>query len=340
MSTDTDVAAPAFLALLEISSAAWRPRAIAACLRLGIPDLLEAGPRPVAELAATAGAREDNLHRLLRALARDGLFEEKPPRTFGLTRLSRPLLSAAPDSVRNILLWLSSPWLSRLWDKLEDAVRTDESAFRALHGTGLYEYLTAHPEDGAVFHGAMTEYARLNSDVLASFLDFSRFGTVVDLGGGTGEQIAAILARYPGLRGINFDAVEVEAQARETLARRGVAGRCEVRSGDLRGELPRGEGAYLLKNILHDLSDADSTALLARCRAAMRPGGAVIVVQNVVPETEGPYLQFLDLQLLLTGAGGKERTRAEFERLFSAAGLRLTQVVDTPAFMSLLVGEV
>lgn len=339
MSEETPVIPP-YVALLEIATTGWRARAVRALLRIGVPALLEHGPRPVGELARAAGAHEHHLYRLMRALSRDGLLVEAPPRTFALTDTSRLLLPHVPGSVRNFILWVTSPWMTKLWDKLEDAVLSDRSAFRTVFDADIYQYLKDHPEEGAIFHGAMTEMARLDSDLLASMGDFSRFETVVDLGGGTGEQIAAILAMNPAVRGINFDAPEVEAEARATFSRRGVADRCEVRSGDLRETLPEGASCYLLKNIVHDLGDDDAVRLLGRCRAAMKPGGAVIVVQNVVPEGEGPYLQFLDLQLLLSGAGGKERTRAEFEALFSSAGLHLTQVIDTPAMLSLLVGEV
>lgn len=339
MSTDRSAELPPFLTALDIGTSGWRSRALGVAVRLGIPELIEGGPRDVQDLAAAAGAVPEPLYRVLRALARDGVFVEGPLGTFAPTPASRALLPDAPGSVRNMVLWMSAPWMVGLWDELERAVRTGESALRARTGADdIYQYLAGHPEDAAVFHAAMEELARLTSDVVAAAFDFSRFGTIVDVAGGTGEQIAAILRRHPGCRGILFDAAAVAERARQNLARHGVAGRCEVQPGDLREAVPRGADAYLLKNIVHDLSDDRAAALLARCREAMRPGGAVLVVQSVVPELEGPYLLFLDLQLLLSGAGGKERTRAEFAQLFAAAGLRLAEVVPTPAGDSVLVG--
>jgi O-methyltransferase domain len=339
MSNEIPQGPPPFLALMEIATGMWRPRAVATVVELGIPDLLEHGPRSISELAAEAGAREDKLYRLLRALARDGLFEERPPRTFALTAASRPLLSNAPDSLRNMILWLGSPWMSRLWDRLYDAVCSDRSVFRDLYGTDIYPYLQAHPAEAAIFHGAMVELTRLDGDLVAAACDLSRFETIIDVGGGAAQQMAAILARYPSLRGVVFDVAELAPMAAETITRHALADRCTFQAGDMRDSVPQGGDAYVLKNMLHDLCDDDAVKLLTRCRAALRSGGAVIVVQSIVPESEGPYLQFLDLQLLLSGAGGKERTRAEFAQLFAAAGLRLAQVIDTPAMLSLLIGE-
>lgn len=341
MSGGAPAGVPPFLTAITLATGGWSARAIGAAVRLGIPELLERGPRDVEALAAAAGAVPDHLYRLLRALAREGVFEEGPLRTFGPTAVTRALLPGAPGSVRDTVLWVSSPWVSRLWEKLEDAVRGEASALTGLFGArDVYQYLAEHPEDAAVFHGAMEELARLGGDLVAAAFDFARFGAIVDVGGGTGEQLAAILRRCPASRGVLFDAPEVAERARANLARLGVADRCEVASGDLRESVPRGGDAYVLKNILHDLNDERAAALLARCREAARPGGAVLVLQSVVPELAGPYLQFVDLQILLCGAGGKERTQAEYNRLFSAAGLRLTEAVATPVGETVLVGAV
>jgi hypothetical protein len=331
--------APSHVALLQILANRWLPEAIGTVVRLGVPDQLEAGPRPVAEIARAVGADEHALYRVMRALARERIFEERPDRVFALTSLSRPLLRSAPNSVRNVVGMLGSPWRRTLWGHLDDAVRTGSEVFTKIFGRDFWIYLVEHPEDGAEFHAAMAELSRDEGPAVAAAYDFSRFDTLVDLGGGQGEFLGSILHRYPTLRGLLYDWKEALERAPATLARYGVAERCDCVSGNLFESVPQGKDAYLLKLILHGENDEAASTILTRCRDAMKPNGKIFVVENVVPENGGPYLPFVDLQMLLASHGGRERTRAEYEALFAGAGLKLEEVIGTPGPMSLLVGS-
>jgi hypothetical protein len=331
--------APPHVALLQIVASRWLPEAITTIVRLGVPEQLEAGPRPVGEIADALGANEDALYRVMRALARERILEERSGRVFALTSLSRPLLRSAPHSVRNVVGMLGSQWRRTLWGHLDDAVRTGNEVFTKIFGKDFWIYLVEHPADGAEFHAAMAELSRDEGPAVAAAYDFSRFETLVDLGGGQGEFLAAILRQYPRLRGLLYDWKEALERAPATLARYGVAERCECVSGNLFESVPDGKDAYLLKLILHGENDETARTVLTRCRDAMKANGKVFVVESIVPEDDGPYLQFLDLHMLLGSHGGRERKRAEYEALFTGAGLKLEEVVGTPGPMSLMVGS-
>jgi hypothetical protein len=329
--------APPPFALFELVSSRWISDAIVAVTRLGVVEALEAGPKAVREIAYEVGANEQALYRVLRALARERIFEERANRVFALTALSRPLLKSAPDSVHNIVKMAGSAWTRSVWARLEDAIRTGGEVFTKVHGKDIWAYLAEHPDEGAVFHGAMSETSREAGPAIAALYDFSQFDTLVDVGGGAGELLAAILEKHPRLRGVLFDMKQPLARAAATFGRHGVGTRVETVEGNLLESVPTGKDAYILKSIVHGMADDAAGALLVRCRDAMRSGGKIFVVENVVPVGDGPYLQWLDLQMLLASPGGRERTRAEFESLFRGAGLRLEQVIATPGPMSLMV---
>jgi hypothetical protein len=332
--------APPQFALLELATGRWISDAIVVVARLGVAEVLESRAKPVNEIAREVGANEQALYRVLRALARERVFEERPSRVFALTALSRPLLKNAPNSVLNLVKMSGSSWSRSMWARLEEAVRTGGEVFTKVHGKDLWGYLAAQPEEGAVFHAAMVETSREAGRAIAHAYDFSQFETLVDVGGGSGELLAAILEKHTRLRGVLFDMKQPLERAPATFGRHGVAERAEIVEGNLDESVPNGKDAYIMKSIVHGLADDAARGLLARCRDAMRPGGKVFVVENVVPDDDGPYLQFLDLQMLLGSPGGRERTRGEFESVFTGAGLRLEQVIGTPGPMSVLVGVV
>ena len=166
---------------------------------------------------------------------------------------------------------------------------------------------------------------------VADAYDFSAFGTVVDVGGGYGTLLAAILRSNPTARGILFDQPHVVAGAEDLLTAAGVADRCTRVGGDFFALVPPGGDAYVLAQIVHDWDDEHSVAILTQCRHAMPPHGKLLLVELVVPAGEEPFLgKWLDLHMLVM-ANGRERTAAEYEVLVRRAGFALTRVVPTPA---------
>jgi len=304
-------------------------QAIQVAATLRIPDLLADGPRSSAELAGPAGADGPALHRLLRALAAVGVFEEDDDGRFSLTPLSERLRSDVPGSVRGWALLIGRPYFWRSWGNLEHSIRTGENAFRALHGTDVWDWRSREPEESEIFDGAMKAMTGAANEAILDAYDFGRFATIVDVGGGNGGLLAAVLARHPAVRGVLFDQPHVVDKAGVVLAP--VAERAEVVAGDFFGSVPDGADAYLLKMIVHDWEDEEAAAILARCREAMAPDARVLVIDRILgPPNEGAEGKFSDLNMLVM-PGGRERTEAEFASLFEGAGLRLLRTVPTAA---------
>jgi hypothetical protein len=304
-------------------------QAIQVAATLRIPDLLADGPRSSAELAGPAGADGPALHRLLRALAAIGVFHEDDDGRFSLTPLSERLRSDVPGSVRGWALLIGRPYFWRSWGNLEHSIRTGENAFRALHGTDVWDWRSREPEESEIFDGAMKALTGAANEAILEAYDFGRFATIVDVGGGNGALLAAVLARHPAVRGVLFDQPHVVDKAGVVLAP--VAEQAEVVAGDFFGSVPDGADAYLLKMIVHDWEDDEAAAILARCREAMAPDARVLVIDRILaPPNEGAEGKFSDLNMLVM-PGGRERTEAEFASLFERVGLRLVRTVPTAA---------
>ena len=204
---------------------------IYACVDLGIPDLLADGERTADDLAEASGADPSTLYRLLRALASLGIVHEGDERTFSLTELGRPLRSDVPGSLNGWVRLQGRDYLWRSWGNLANAVRKGENSFRMLHGTDIWEWRAEHADESAIFDDAMRAMTiGANASILDAY-DFGRFGTIVDVAGGNGTLIAAVLAAHPNLRGILFDQPHVVSGAEPVLVAAGVPDRCEVVAG-------------------------------------------------------------------------------------------------------------
>jgi hypothetical protein len=313
-------------------------QAIYAAVELGIPDLLSRVPRPSDDLAAATGADPRALYRVLRALAAVGVLHEDGDRRFTLTELGDCLRTDAAEPVASWAAFACSPPQWQAWGNLLHTVRSGENAFRHTHGTDVWQYRAAHPEAGALFDAAMTGNSRREAGAILDAYDFSRFGTVADVGGGRGLLLAAILAQYPTLQGILFDQAHVAPGAEETLRAAGVADRCRVQGGSFFEVVPTGADAYILKKIIHDWEDVEATAILRTCRGAMHPRAAVLLIEfDLGPPNAEPRAKLSDLNMMVS-PGGVERTREEYATLFNAAGLRLTSVTPAAGGVSIFEG--
>lgn len=307
--------------------------------RLGLADLLTNGPRTVDELAAATGTQASALYRILRALASVGVFAETAiPRQFTLTPLAATLRADHPQSERDHALFFGGESY-RAWADLLYSAQTEAPAFEHVFGMGHFEYLAQHPEESAIFDRTMSAGSRMAAPAIAVAYDFATAGTVVDVGGGRGTLIAAILRAHPTVRGIVFDQPHVVAGAGPVLAEAGVADRCELVGGDFFTAIPEGGEVYILRRIIHDWDDDRAVAILRNCARAMAPGARMLVAETVIPPGNEPSAaKFLDLQMLVM-TGGRERTAAEYRSLFAAAGLSLTRVIPAGPEVSLIEGE-
>ena len=324
--------------LLRMTNAYEASQAIHVAATLGIADLLEDGPRSAEDLAKATGTHAPTLYRLLRALASVGVFAEETDGRFGLSPSAEYLRSDVPGSVRAWAMLIGRPSFWTSWGHLLAVARDGEPAFPDLYGTNIWEYLAAHPEESVIFSAAMTSLSAGVVEAVVQSYDFSGVGALIDVGGGEGALLAAILVANPALRGILFDLPHVVAGAKDRLERTGVADRCEVVSGSFFETVPEGADTYLLKSIIHDWDDAAAIEILRTCRAAMPDTGRLLVVERVIrPGNEPDRAKFSDLYMLVA-LGGRERTAEEFRSLLAEAGFRMTEVIDTGSTFYVIEG--
>jgi hypothetical protein len=312
-------------------------RALQVAAELGVADALAGGPKQRSAIARDVGADPATLHRLLRALASFGVFEEQTDGRYANTPRSELLRSDVPGSMRNLARMYgdAAPW--QAWSGLEHSVRSGEPSFAHVHGTPMFEFLAAHPESARRFDEAMVASSRLMNAAIVEAYDWAQFGTLVDVAGGMGSTLAAILRANPALRGVLFDLGHVIERAREHLREQGVAERCSTQSGSFFDAAPAGADAYFMKHILHDWSDADCLRILGNCAKAMSDRAKLLVCEKLVPPGNGfSVAKIMDLVMLVQTDGGRERSEAEFRELFERAGLRLARVVQTRADNSIL----
>jgi hypothetical protein len=314
-------------------------QAIHVAATLGIADLLKDGPRTSDDLAVATGSHPTALYRLLRGLASVGVFCEEDDRHFTLTPLGNCLRSDAAEPVGPWARFIGRPWHWQSWENLLHSVRTGETASRHAHGMGLFEYFARHPEEGAAFDAAMTGISQRQAAAVLAVGDFGRFGRIVDVGGGQGAFLAAILAKHPATQGVLFDLPHVVAHAEPFLRAAGVAARCRVVGGDFFEAVPDGGDAYVLKNTLFNWDDDQATAILRTCRRAMGPTGTLLVVDPVLAgPNEGEQVKFIDINMLVV-ATGQVRTSEEYAALFARAGFGLVELTATASEVSVIEGS-
>jgi len=328
--------------LLHLMTGYRAMQALYVAARLGIADLLKDGARGSEELARATGADARALHRLLRALASLGVFGEDADGRFTPSELGALLRSDVPGSLRAAAIFFGDERNWHAWGKLERSVMSGEPV-RGPRGTQAFlEESARDPEGAALFNAAMTSLTSAFDAAVTAAYDFSRLGTLVDVGGGQGALISSILAANPALRGILFDIPPVIESARGRIGEAGLAGRCELVAGDFFASVPAGGDAYVLKWVIHDWDDEHSVAILGSCRRAMARDGRLLLVERVVPEridqsadTQGIVLG--DLNMLLW-TGGRERTAAEYSALLASGGFTLARIVPTATQLSIIEG--
>jgi hypothetical protein len=256
---------------MEMGTASWVPRIVCAAARLGLADHLTATPKSAAELADPMHVHAPSLHRFMRTLASLGLLTEQAEQRFALTALGEAMKAGAPGAARATLLTLGSAWLERGFENIVHSVETGQTGIEKAHGMPVFDYLAQHPEDASLFSEAIVGIHGAEPPAVATAYDFSAFETVVDVGGATGNMLAAILTRYAGPRGILFDSPHVVREAPTLLKSRGVNDRVTIEVGDFFKTVPAGGDAYILSHIIHDWSEEQCLTILGHCRKAMQP---------------------------------------------------------------------
>jgi hypothetical protein len=322
---------------------AMRTQAVYVAATLGIADQLALGPRPAEELAERVEANAPALRRLLRLLVSYGVFIEQEDGRFALNRAAEYLQTGHPRSLRPSAIRAGEG----LWDvasHLLNAVRSGKTPHEAVRGATFFERITEEGKE-ARFAARMSSSTSGLGQALAECLSGAR--VVVDVGGGHGALLAAVLKSRPELRGVLFDTAGTVAGALPLLEAAGVSNRCTIVAGDFFESIPSGGDVYLLSWILHDWDDERASLILRRCREA--GAAAMLIVESLLPPTaaepedaggETVFDPFaLDLQMLLL-TGGRERTKQEYETLLRSAGYDLTHVSTPPSSRGASILEV
>ncbi len=332
---DQNTASPAEV-MQELILAAWMAQGITAVADLGVADALAGGPLPIDELADQVGANPDALRRLLRALISMGIFAQRNDSRYELNPMAELLRSDGPVSMAPMARFVGSRQHREHWSLLTEAIKTGSSVIPALRGKDFFDYLGDEPEFGQIFNDAMTGLSGAAIGPVVDAYDFTPYHTIVDVAGGHGRLLAAILASAPNAQGVLYDLPEVIAGAMPLLRELQVAERVRLAEGSFFDGVPAGGDAYVLKHIIHDWDDDRSVQILRNVRSAAAAGAALLLVEAIIPEDDRASIpKWTDMEMLLIN-DGRERTASEYRRLLDQAGFQMTRVVDTASRFSII----
>jgi hypothetical protein len=327
--------------IIWMATAYQASRALYVAVELGLVDHLSDGDKSVQELAEAVDFNPAALARLLNMLAAFDILHRLENGRFTLTAAGDLLRSDANDGLRAVVLMYGSPNFSRTWDRLRYCVRTGKSAVSHIAGTEHpFELLAREPKFASLMSAGMNAIGAMIAETVLAHYDFSGANLIVDVGGGHGCILSAILQQYSHARGILFDLPHVIGGAGRPLAQAGVTDRCALNAGDMFSDLPQGADLYLLSQTLHDWEDDDAIAILRNCRKALAPNSVLLVIERVLPDrisaTALVQSQLLcDLDTLVR-TGGRERTQPEFQQIFRNAGLGFTRQIITGGLFCLI----
>jgi hypothetical protein len=328
--------APPEAVIIDLLMGAWAAQAITAAADLGIADALAKGPMTAEQLATEIDADADALSRLLRALITRGVFRRRRDGRYDLSPTAATLRLDADVSLAAEARWLGAAQHREHWSYLADAVRTGRAVVPELRGKSMFDYLADQPELAAIFNQAMTSVSELSIAPVIAAYDFRRYATVVDVGGGHGRLLAAILNAAPGACGVLFDLPQVVVGAPALLRRHDVDDRVRVDEGSFFEHVPEGGDVYVLKNVIHDWPDEQAVEILRAVRTAAGADTNVVLVEFVIPDHDREFLgKWADLEMLVC-ASARERTAAEYGQLLQQAGFRMNRVVQTASPFSLV----
>ncbi|MBD2188994.1 methyltransferase [Pseudanabaena sp. FACHB-723] len=325
--------------MMQMISGYWVSQCIYVAAKLAIADHLTKSPQTYQSLATATHSNPSALYRVLRALASVGIFTETESGNFAMTPLAEFLRSDSPQSMQPTAIMMGEPEHYQAWGDLLHSVKTGEPAFDHRFGKGVFEYFGTNPEAAQIFERSMNNFSEIELRAIAPVYDFSDFKVLIDVGGGYGELLAEILQQHPDSKGILFDEKYVIENAAATLAKHGIADRCECVSGSFFDSIPSGGDAYLLKHIVHDWDDERAIAILKTCQQAMDAHSKILVIEQVVPQGNEPSgAKMLDINMLVMCPGGKERTESEFKYIFEQAGLKLLRIIPTAEDIHIIEG--
>ncbi|MDB5281818.1 MAG: methyltransferase [Bacteroidota bacterium] len=325
----TQQQAPPQAQMMQMVTGFWTSCCIYTAAKLNIADLLDSKPQKAETLAEATHSDGPSLYRVLRALASVSIFSENENGEFENTVLSQTLRSNVPGSMKAMAIAQLGDHFNA-WGNLLYSIKTGNISFDKVEGMPVWEYYETHPEEGLNFMKAMTGSTNAAIVNVIPAYDFSQFKTIVDVGGGNGAFLLAVLDAAKQAKGIVFDEEYVIEETEKALQEKGAV-RCSTEGGNFFESVPAGADTYIMKHILHDWSDEKSIQILNSCSKAMKPGSKLLVIESVIPQGNTPHPgKFMDINMMAM-TGGKERTELEFTNLFAKAGLKLKRVINTGA---------
>jgi hypothetical protein len=336
MSTSASTNPPPALQLSKMIVSFWVSQAVHAAADLGVADVLSEGPLPGHAVAERLGTHPDATNRLMHALVTLGLLICEQD-CFALTELGRCLETRSLTSRRawSRLTGGKQGWES--WGRLTECVRTGTKAYGNGGGdTDTFDALAADPGAVAIFHQAMADSTRGIAPAVARTINFWGVQRVVDVGGGYGALLCAILEAHPHLEGAVYDLPHAREGALALFAECALSERASYISGSFFDTSPPAADVYVLKSVIHDWDEARSLRILARCREAMNGTARLVLVEPAAGAPNGNplgdwFISFSDLNMLVA-TGGRERSEREYVALLEAAKLKVTAVRDTQTF--------
>lgn len=303
---------------------------------LAIADKIPAdGRRDVGELATTCGVLPGPLLRVLRALAAFGIFRVTADGSVVHSPRSLLLRTDTPNSLHDAARFWTAPGSWNAWGALGVAL-SGGIPHQAAWNTNRFQYLREHPDEARIFDAFMARFPDDRHNAVAAAYDFSGAALIVDLGGGNGEALRKILARFATPRGLVFDREDVVAAIPQAAR---LDGRIDLEGGSFFDRVPAGADFYLLVRVLHDWSDEDCIRILRTCHAAMSSKARLLIVEQILePDpTLGHWSGYLiDMQMMAMFGSARERTEAEFGELLAASGFTSSRLIPTASPVSII----
>lgn len=314
--------------MMQMITGFWTSCCIYNAAKLNVADLLHKENMTCEKLAESTHTNASSLYRMMRALASVGIFSENEKGEFSNTTLSETLRSDQPGSMKAMAIAQLGDHYPA-WGNLLYSLKTGNTAFEKVEGMNVWKYYETHPEEGLNFMKAMTGSTNSAIQNVIPNYDFSSAKTIVDIGGGNGAFLMAVLDKAPQATGIVFDEEYVVDETMKTIEERGFSKKCSVSAGNFFEAVTAGADLYLMKHVLHDWNDEQSEQILMNCSKAMNEKSKILVIEAVIPKgNTGHPGKFMDINMMAM-TGGKERTEAEYASLFANAGLKLERVIYT-----------
>ena len=321
--------------MIQMLTGCWLSQCIYVAAKLNLADLLKDGSCSCDSLAEQTGTHSNSLYRLLRALASVNIFAETEPRCFKLTPLATCLRSDVSHSIKGLALLIGGDGY-QMWSSLVHSIETGTEAYTKQYGMPLFAYYQQNPQAAEVFNNAMTALSALEQAAIVEAYDFTGIKKLVDVAGGCGSQLAAILQAYPQMEGMLIDQPDVITSASDFLTKQEVSDRTQLIAGNFFEGVPPGGDAYLLKHIIHDWEDPEALKILQNCYKVMPEGGRLLIIEQIIPPGNQPSpAKFWDLTMLIV-CGGKERTAQEYRQLLKAANFELKSIFSTKSDASII----